>query len=1013
MPKVKGDKALSLSSFHVLHHTTSLILICLLYLNCHTYYSLRYGTIAPKELVDIASRLHVKSLCLTDINNTSETYTFIKHCREKNIKPVCGIDFRQLDEHSKHLQFRYLGIAKNNEGWRELCAHLTHHFYTKEVLQDVAPHFQHCHIIYRKCPKDPDQLLPHEWLGIKASELHTLYNSPLKKFIHKMVIYAPVTFQNNDYWRLHKLLRCIDRNIIIGKLEPRDYAEQDEYFRSPEELQKAFERYPQIIANTEKLLDECIIDLPSTTENNRLFFTDSIAGDYKLLTKLAMQGCRRRYGNHNAKANDRVRRELQVIHRLGFSSYFLITWDIVRYAQSAGYYHVGRGSGANSIVAFCLYITDVDPLELDLYFERFINPHRSSPPDFDIDFSWSERDDVTEYIFDRYGREYTALLATYNTFKGKSIIRELGKVVGLPKNDIDTIVDEPLAADKHHPFAKHIFKYGKMMENFPNYLSIHAGGVLISERPLNYHTALQHMPKGFPITHFDMYGAEDLQFHKYDILSQRGLGHIKDAVDLIMENKRQRINIHDITRIKEDKQVRAKLKAGQCIGCFYIESPAMRGLLTKLKCEDYVHLVAASSIIRPGVAKSGMMREYIERFHHPEKVKYLHPVFEENLHETYGVMVYQEDVMKIVHHFAGLDLDESDVLRRIMTGKRKSSDTFRKLMEKYFRNCKTRGYSDELTHEVWRQIESFSGYSFCKAHSASFAVESFQSLYLKTYFPLEFMVAVINNFGGFYRTEQYVHEARMAGAIIEAPCLNHSRYLTHIYDNKIYLGFVHIASLESELAKKIVLEREERGTYLSLDDFVQRVKIGREQLNLLFRIGAFRFTGKSKCELMWDKNAVHEPRTQYIAAKPIFAIREEIFELPILQDGPNDQTFDEIELLGFPLRNPFTLLKEKTEGGIFAQDMKKYNTKKVTMHGYYVTYKPVTTINNKHMAFGTWVDEQGQFFDTTHFPASLEHFPFQGRGIYQINGIIVEDFGFPSLEVTEMKKLPYVSDGRY
>ena len=193
-------------------------------------------------------------------------------------------------------------------------------------------------------------------------------------------------------------------------------------------------------------------------------------------------------------------------------------------------------------------------------------------------------------------------------------------------------------------------------------------------------------------------------------------------------------------------RVRAQLKSAQCIGCFYIESPAMRGLLSKLKCENYVHLVAASSIIRPGVAKSGMMREYIERFHKPDKVKYLHPVFKQNLSETFGVMVYQEDVMKIVHHFAGLDLDESDVLRRIMTGKKKSSDTFRKLMEKYFHNCRERGYPEDLILEVWRQIESFSGYSFCKAHSASYAVESFQSLYLKTYFPLEFMVAVINNF---------------------------------------------------------------------------------------------------------------------------------------------------------------------------------------------------------------------------------------------------------------------------
>lgn len=984
-----------------------------MYLSCHSYYSLRYGTIPPEDLPQIAADMGIDRLCLADINNTSETFAFIRACRKWNIHPVCGVDFRQVDPETKKLEFRYLGIARNNEGWNELCRYLSEHSLHSQTMPLLAPEWRHCHVVYRKLVKPIESFLPHEWLGISPGEVHSLYRSPLRQHLDKLVIYAPVTFRDQEHYRLHKLLRCIDRNIILGKLEPADYAAEDEHFRRPDDLVRAFEKYPQIIANTRSVLDSCTLDLPSGMDNNRISFTASVSDDYKLLNKLALQGCRRRYGPTNEKALERVRKELRVIHNLGFSSYFLITWDIVRYAQSAGYYHIGRGSGANSIVAFCLYITDVDPLELDLYFERFINPHRSSPPDFDIDFSWNERDDVTEYIFERYGREHTALLATYNTFKGKSIIRELGKVLGLPKADIDTIVDHPLASDRHHPYARHIFRYGKLMEGFPNYLSIHAGGVLISEKPLFYHTALQQMPKGFPIVHFDMYGAEDLGFHKYDILSQRGLGHIKDSVDLIRQNRGQQVNIHDIIRIKSDPQVRTQLRSGQAIGCFYVESPAMRGLLTKLRCDDYVHLVAASSIIRPGVAKSGMMREYIERFHNQAEIRYLHPVFEQHLSETYGVMVYQEDVMKIVHHFAGLDLDESDVLRRIMTGKKKSSDTFRNLMEKYFRNCKERAYSDELTQEVWRQIESFSGYSFCKAHSASFAVESFQSLFLKTYYPLEFMVAVINNFGGFYRTEVYVHEARMAGATIEAPCVNHSRYLTHIYDKTIYLGFVHVSSLEADLARQIVSERDKRGPFAGLEDFVQRVRIGREQLNLLVRIGAFRFTGRHKCEMMWEKTAVFEPKTHYTASRPIFAIPEDEYRLPLLEDGKYDQAFDEIELLGFPLCSPFDLLKDSLPRSVPTARMKDFIGRKVTMHGYYVTYKPVTTSNHKHMAFGTWLDREGRFFDSTHFPQSLQKYPLQGRGVYELYGIITEDFGFPSIEVTAHKKLPYVSDERY
>jgi DNA polymerase-3 subunit alpha len=407
-----------------------------------------------------------------------------------------------------------------------------------------------------------------------------------------------------------------------------------------------------------------------------------------------------------------------------------------------------------------------------------------------------------------------------------------------------------------HPLAEQILRHAVQLVGFPNYLGIHAGGIIITERPIYSYTALQMMPKGFPVTHFDMYHAEDWGFHKFDVLSQRGLGHIKEAVDLIRQNRGVQVDVHDIRSIKQDPKVKAQLRSGQCMGCFYIESPAMRGLLQKLRCDNYVHLVAASSIIRPGVAKSGMMREYIHRFHHPNSFEYLHPVFREHLGETFGVMVYQEDVMKIVHHFAGLDLAESDVLRRIMTGKKFKGDTLEKLRKKYFDHCRERGYSDELAAEVWRQIESFGGYSFCKAHSASFAVESFQSLYLKAYYPIEFMVAVINNFGGYYRTEYYFHEARVAGARLHAPCVNRSLYLTTLYGTDIYTGFIHLQGFERTVAHRIVQARASGGDFRDLNDFCRRVDIAPEQLDILIRIGAFRFSGKSKYALMWEKNRV-------------------------------------------------------------------------------------------------------------------------------------------------------------
>ncbi|MFT4667341.1 MAG: DNA-directed DNA polymerase III PolC [Patescibacteria group bacterium] len=992
-----------------------------MYINNHTYFSLRYGTMSAETLVKAASGLGIEVLALTDINNTSTAYAFIHFCKKHKIKPVLGIEFR------KEGKLLYIGLAKNLNGWKSLNRLLTDCSLDGIPLPSRAPKMDDVFLIYADPPEEIHKLRNNEFMGIRPGVVNALFTHPWKKYPDKLVAWSPVTFLKPEGYKVHQLLQAIDQNALITKLDKTNIAKETEQLFSPEILRKQYALFPFLTANAEALLNSCTIDLLPDFGNNKKSFTGSKISDLELLKKLAINGCEKRYGDGNLAAMERVQKELKVIDIMKFAPYFLITWDLIRYAQTAGYHHVGRGSGANSIVAFCLYITDVDPQELDLYFERFINPYRTSPPDFDIDFSWDERDDVIDYIFKRYGREHTALLATYNTFKGKSIIRELGKVFGLPKGEIDMIVNEPLAKEKHHAYAKHIFRFGKLIEGFPNYLSIHAGGILITEEPINNFTALTLMPKGFPITHFDMYGAEDLCLHKFDILSQRGLGHIKEAVALVKKNRKISVDIHDVEMIKNDERVKTQLRNGHCIGCFYIESPAMRGLLTKLACDTYVHLVAASSIIRPGVAKSGMMREYINRFHKPESFEYLHPVFKDHLGETFGVMVYQEDVMKICHHFSGLNLDESDVLRRMMSGKKKSSDDFERLRKKYFDNCESKGHSRELSEEVWRQIESFSGYSFCKAHSASYAVESFQSLYLKTYYPLEFMVAVINNFGGFYRTEVYVHEARMSGGTIYAPCVNNSLYTTTLKGSDVYIGFVHLHQLERRVAHQIVFIRSS-GRFTTLGDFLQRVDISGDQLDILIRIGAFRFTGMTKYELMWEKNMVFDPQRKREASALLF--EEDLYEsftLPQLEEGRYDQAFDEMELLGFPLCTPFDLVAAGEERPhepevrvkqpspypkITAAQLKDFKNKTIEIQGYYVARKPVTTSNGKRMNFCTWLDTEGRFFDTVHFPPSLAKYPFTGPGCYLMYGKVVLDFDFPSVEVRFMKRLGYVVDER-
>jgi DNA polymerase III alpha subunit len=441
----------------------------------------------------------------------------------------------------------------------------------------------------------------------------------------------------------------------------------------------------------------------------------------------------------------------------------------------------------------------------------------------------------------------------------------------------------------------------------------------------------------------------------------------------------------------------------------------MRGLLKKLHCDDYLTLVAASSIIRPGVALSGMMKEYINRFHHPDSFKYLHPVMEEQLKETFGVMVYQEDVLKVGHYFGGLDLADADVLRRMMSGKSRNIKHLKEIEDKYFAYCKKMGYPDALSKEVWRQIESFAGYSFSKAHSASYAVESFQSLYLKTYFPLEFMVAVINNFGGYYSTRVYVNEAKKAGGTILLPCVNKSNFMTTICGTNVYLGFIHIKSLDHNIAQIIETERERNGLYENLEDFILRTNVSLDALRILIRIDALRFTGIDKRRLLWDAYMISnkENSNNHDSTSAMFSLKLPEWEIPKLVHNNIEDVYDEMELLEFPVTlSAFDLLKTKSRGDCMSKDLIKFLNKKIRMVGNYVTHKWVSTIKGETMAFGTFLDEEGNFYDTTHFPPYLKAFPFQGNGIYVILGKVVEDFGFPSIEVEKMAKLPVYPDPR-
>lgn len=978
-------------------------------INVHSYYSLRYGTIALENLVPLLRSYGYDTAVLTDITNTTAVLDFIRYCRGWNFKGLAGVEYRNGD------QLLYICIARNNAGFRELNQLLTDSNLKKTPYPFPAPRFDNVYVIYPFGSRLPDDLLENEYIGIKPGQLGKLFRVPVKQQ-QRLVIWQPVTMSHINDFRLHCELRAIDHNIVLSKLQPHQAAGRDEVLPLKAALLQAYSEYSHIIAATERLLAACSFDFDFSVVKNKKHFLSGRYEDRLFLERLAAEGLIWRYGKDHAVAKARVAHELEIIDQLGFSAYFLITWDMIRFSSHKGYPHVGRGSGANSIVAYCLGITNVCPIRLDLYFERFLNPSRKTPPDFDIDYSHADREYIFKYMFDKYGPAHTAMLGTIGTFKDRSIIQEIGKVYGLPDFERKRLIEEPWAAANDNEIVMKVLKtFARLPEDFPNLRSVHAGGVLITEEPLVCYTALDMPPMGFGTTQFDMYTAEKIGCEKLDILSQRGMSNIKECVKSVKETTGESIEINDVEKMITDPVSNVLLAKGQALGCFYIESPSMRGVLRKLKCQDYITLVAASSIIRPGVGRSGMMDTFISRYHNPTGFQYLHPILEQQLKETFGVMIYQEDVLKVAHYYGGLTLEQADSLRRLMSGKTRGADhQLPAIQEQFFLNTATQNFDVAITTEIWRQMASFAGYSFSKAHSASYAIESYQCLYLKAHYPLNYMIAVINNQGGFYSPRIYIQEARRLGGNIQLPCINLSQAGASLHGGcDIYLGLTMIYSLNTATMEAVLEVRARRGPYKSLEDFVERVNAGIEQLQLLIRAGAFRFTGQDKKTLLWKSHFLLQPHASTVQADKLLGVQRKNLQLPPFDFSSDEDFYDEMELLHFPVSvTYFDMLKTTYRGDVRAKDLAGFIGQTVRVVGNYVCEKKLLTKKKEPMSFGTFYDADFDFLDTVHFSDSLRHSPLQGAGTYLIQAKVTSSYGHISLMVERMAKLPIRSDPR-
>jgi DNA polymerase-3 subunit alpha len=784
-----------------------------------------------------------------------------------------------------------------------------------------------------------------------------------------------------------------------------------------------FESYPELLFRSVSLLDACRMSWEMGSQyphKNLSRYTGNEDLDFRFMCYLSRLGIASRYRTGPPPdLESRLLKEWSVIRQKRYVSYFLINWKILKFARESGFFYVGRGSGANSLVAYLLFITDVDPLELDLYFERFINLYRRNPPDFDLDFSWQDRDCVLNFVFRRF--PHVALLGTHVCYQHRSAVRELSKVFGLPADETEALCTmrgpDKQPADR---LGRMILHYAARMQDMPSHHSIHAGGVLITEDAVEQCTACFFPPKGFPTTLMDMHAAEDLGFHKFDLLSQRGLAKIKDTLEALEPGRRAAVGriLRDIPRLKRNARIAGLLFGSHSVGCFYIESPAMRMLLTKLKVRDYLALVAASSVIRPGVSSSGMMRVYIERVRCPDKRGEAPSALKDLLPETHGVMVYQEDVIRVAHFFGGLSLAEADVLRRSMSGKHRGRTELQDLKKTFMERSTGLGHDLALVQEVWRQIEGFAGYAFAKGHSASYAVESYQCLYLKAYEPLSYMVSVLNNGGGFYSTEEYIQEARRWGGEVLGPCVNRSERLFVRDGSRIWVGLHWISGLERGGIDRLLETRVRDGWFVSVEDCCRRAVLSLEQALLLWRVGAFGTLSESRTGALWSLRLYYSSQS---ALREGAMFREEPLRpwpLPALQHEAPDyvlrrdvlrQAYDQIDLLGFPISDPFVLVDPGDEGPLRPMPREGIEVGDVLLLDVYAVHlRSVRTVRGERMAFGTWRDASGTWVDTVHFPPQLLAHPWKGKGVYRLVGRLCQEYDYRFVEVQSMHKHPYI-----
>ena len=985
------------------------------HLHVHSALSPNWGVHSPETLCTRAAELGFPAIALTDRNGFYGVPRFLAAAREAGIAPIIGCEAVTAEN-------RALLLARNEEGYANISRLLSDLHCRKGFdLVQALPQSRRGVVI----ASDDGKLLSalkrdgDEALFVELSPGHALHRSlALSRDLRlpPLATCRALLLAQHDF-HLHRVLRAIHLNTKLSRLKPEDTACDSDLLHGAARVAEFFPHCPEALENTALVAGLCRHDWDFS---RTIFPAFRGLGDdtaFEELQRRSRAGALWRYGAIDTTVEARLAKELSMIREKGFAHYFLVVEEISKQSERT----CGRGSAAASLVAYCLGITHVDPIKHNLFFERFLNEGRTDPPDIDIDFPWDERDAILDFAFARYGAKRAAMVSNHVGFKGRSALREVAKVYGLPDFEIKEMTErvsgywhaeQAAEAVAGHPLFRgeklsadwqEIVETASRLDGQLRHLSLHCGGLVIVPDEIRKYVPVEISRKGLPLIQWEKEQAEDAGLVKIDILGNRSLAVIRDAMAAVKRESGVEID-YALWQPLADEKTRTLLRRGHTIGCFYLESPSVRLLLRKIWSDTapaatfaldiFEVLVQASSIIRP--AANSFIQEYLARLQ-GKSWSHLHPLLAGVLEETLGIAIYQEQITQIAMELAGFSASDGDQLRKVITKKHREK-RLADFREKFFAGAIARGVAAPVLEAIWEQILSFAGYSFCKPHSASYALLSAKAAYMKANHPAAFMAAVISNQGGYYSPFAYLSEGRRLGLAILPPDVNESEYRYTGTGESLRVGLMQIDGLTRETVERLVKERNEGGRFASFKGFLARVGCVRSDGERLVKGGCFdALEGKERRPaLLWELLNFQQQ------ASGLLFEQHTALPTPPAYDAKTVLR-QEVESLGFLVsQHPLTLYKEQwlRHKPIRGADLRRYSGKWVTMVGWWITTKTVEDKHGRAMEFISFEDVTA-IYDATFFPDVYARFcrKLSQRRPYLLKGVVEEEFGVATLRV--------------